>query len=165
MNALPVILAAWLVVLTALAAYALWRMVFHVQHLNNELKVIVSAIGRPIHTPNQTDYSYIKEGKPLKGEAALAFFRGFHQSQFWQPLSHKFQADTRELLLQAHSLIREGKAEAATFLAGEAFYASQQAVLVEREIATIGAMLQRIAEDKKLDELTGIGEVPRPARY
>lgn len=165
MNALPWILAAWAIVLTLLAAYGLWRIVLHVQHLSNELRVAIAAFGRPIHQPMSTDFTRIKETPPIKGAAGLEFYRGLHQSTYWGPLAHKFQTDARELLLQARSFHADGKADAGTFVSGAAFYASQQAVMVEREIATLASNLQRESEDKKLNELAGLEDSPRPARY
>lgn len=166
MNALPWILAAWLFVLTGLALLGGWRLLLHVKQSSLQLQAMLAAFGRPLQAPWQTDYTHIKETPPLKGPAGLAFYQQLHQSQFWGPLAHKFQGDVRELLLQAYMLNRDGKADAAMFAAGSAFYASQQAVLVEREIATIQSRIVTDAQNTQLDALLSPPEhSPRPARY
>jgi hypothetical protein len=164
MNALPWILAGWLFVLTCLALLGGWRLLLHVKQSSLQLQAMLAAFGRPIATPWQTDYTHIKEAPPLKGPSGLAFYQQLHQSAFWGPLAHKFQGDVRELLLQAYTLNRDGKADAAMFAAGSAFYASQQAVLVEREIATIQSRLATEAQNKAIDALLEDGS-QRPARH
>lgn len=165
MTVLSWILASLAFICMLVACLVAWRALFHVKHLASELRVAIAAFGRPIRQPESADFTYIKESPPLTGVGGLAFFRQLHQSQFWTPLAHKFQADTRELLLQTRAFHADGKPHAATFASGAAFYASQQAVMVERQIATLAQQVQREAENKKLDEMAGLAESQRPARY
>jgi len=166
MTPLLGILVGWLLLISAGVGYALWRSVLHVQQAKDGVVAMLAHVARPLNAPTGAEFTYIKETPPLQGKAALDFYRGFYQTSYWPLLAHKFQADTRQLLLQANALHREGKGDAAHFLSGQAFYASQQAVLVEREIATWTKRMQELEENAQLDKALGLAEdVPRPARY
>ena len=164
MRMLPWILAAWMFVLTVLLALGGWWMLFHVKQSIAQLRVMLASIGRPVHEKFTTEYSHVGEGKPIKGAAGIEFYQGFHSSPYWKPLAQKAQSDTRELLARAHLAVLDGKADAATFLSGAAFYASQQAVMVERELVRLPSLLESEAQNAALDKLLE-DQSPRPARY
>lgn len=109
--------------------------------------------------------SHIPE-RPLMGpEAALAYYRNLAGSPLWAPLAHRFQVDTRDRLVQARIQSEAGKPYAAMMHVGAAWYASQLAILCEREIDAALKRVQREAAEKQLDaQLDGKGD-HRPARY
>ena len=164
MNTIPWIFAAWMLVLTVLLALAGWRLLLHVQQSVAQLRVMLASIGRPVHEKFTTEYSHIGEARPIKGAAGIEFYQGLHRSPYWKPLAQKAQSDTRELLARAHLAVLDGKPEAATFLSGAAFYASQQAVMVERELVRLPSLLESDAQNAALDKLLE-EQSARPARY
>jgi hypothetical protein len=110
--------------------------------------------------------SRIPERRALDPKAALEFYQRLHASPDWPVLAHKLQLDARQALLHCRTLADDGKGEAALFHAGVAHYASQLAVLPEREIQTALGVLKQQAAEAEFQKRNGQAtETSRPARY
>lgn len=109
--------------------------------------------------------SYLPERPVMSPEAALAYYQSLASSPLWAPLAHRFQVDTRDRLVQARIQSEAGRPYAAMLHVGGAWYASQMAILCEREIAVAQKQVERKAAEKRVDEqLASVGD-HRPARY